>query len=264
MDHEPLFRDVTQRLSSVEGIQALFLAGSYGQGKADRFSDLDFVAVAEQPFHDGIASAWRAMLEAFYPVVFWNEVRGRGILLNAVTEGWLRCDLYVTAPKDFVKRSQATVRPLFDRAGIYDGLPERLDAAVPSPSRVKYLINEFIRVLGLMTVGFGRLEYVTLVKGVGLLRDMLSDLMLEECPVPDRGGALHLSRLLRPDQMAILQGLPYPGPDHDQLIEAHVKIAEGFFPIARRLARQVDVAWPDAFEAATRAHVFKELGVRFE
>jgi hypothetical protein len=263
MDHEPLFRDIADRMLSVDGIQALFLAGSYGQGKADRFSDLDFVAVAEQPYHDGIAKVWRATLEGIYPVVFWNELRGRGVLLNAVTEAWLRCDLYVTAPKDFGKRSQATVRPLFDRAGIYDGLPKSLEPATPDAKRVKYLINEFIRVLGLMPVGFGRLEYVTLVKGVGLLRDMLSDLMLEECPLPDRGGALHLSRLLRPDQMATLQGLPYPGPDHDQLIEAHVKVAEVFFPIARRLAWQVDVAWPDQFEAATRANIFRELGVRF-
>lgn len=155
------------------------------------------------------------------------------------------------------------MRPLFDRSGIYETLPEDLPPATPDPKRVSYLIHEFIRVLGLMTVGIGREEYVTLVKGSALLRDLLTDLMLEECPLPDRGGALHLSRLLKTDQMALLEALPYPGPKREALIEAHIAIAEAFFPMARRLAIQLSVEWPHRFEAATRQHLATELGIEF-
>ncbi|MGF1626311.1 MAG: nucleotidyltransferase domain-containing protein [Alphaproteobacteria bacterium] len=263
MDHEPLFRAIADRLRPEPGLAALFLAGSHGAGTADRFSDIDLVAVADAGHHGPVAALWREVLESLHPVVFWNERRGRGILLNAISEDWLRCDLHIVARDDLAGRCRATLRPLFDRAGVYDALPATLPPAQPDPERVRRSIDEFIRVLGLMTVGIGRGEYVTMVKGVGLLRDLLTDLMLEECPLPDRGGVLHLSRLLPPERMAQLQALPWPGPERDALIAANLAIAEAFFPLARRLARDLAVAWPERFEAATRRHLQKELGVAF-
>jgi hypothetical protein len=85
--------------------------------------------------------------------------------------------------------------------------------------------------------------------------------MLEECPLANRGGALHPSRLLRRDQIALLEALPYPGPDRDALIAAHVAMAEAFLPIARRMSRELGLAWPEAFEAATFRHLEAELGL---
>ncbi len=263
MDHEHFLRTISARLTDETAIEALFLAGSHGQSKADRFSDIDLVAIADEPHHARIAEAFRSVLGSEHKIVFWNEFRRGGTLLNAITESWLRCDLYVVERARFVRRSRATVKPLFDRSGIYDDLPEHLPPARPDPKRISGLIHEFIRVLGLMTVGMGRGEHVTMVKGVGLLRDMLTDLMLEECPVPDRGGILHLSRLLDADQMAVLENLPYPGPEPEALIEANVAVAEAFFPIARRLAGELEIAWPEDFEAATRRHLYVELGMEF-
>lgn len=254
---------MSEHLSAEPAVEALFLAGSHGQSKADRFSDIDLVAIADEPHHARIAETFRSALGSEHKIVFWNENRRGGTLLNAITESWLRCDLYVVERARFGRRSRANVKPLFDRSAIYDDLPEQLPPARPDPKRVNALIHEFIRVLGLMTVGMGRREYVTLVKGVGLLRDMLTDLMLEECPVTDRGGILHLSRLLDADQIAVLENLPYPGPEPEALIEANVALAEAFFPIARRLAGDLELEWPAEFEAATRRHLFVELGMEF-
>jgi hypothetical protein len=231
-------------------VASLFLAGSYGAGCADAFSDVDFVAVAAHDDHAQVAALWRDVVHQVEPVVFWSERRGQGILLNAVTESWLRCDVVIVAPGDFGRRSKAGVKVLFDRAGLYAGLPDVLPPATPNPERVAGIINEFIRVMGLLPVGLGRGEYVLLVKGAALLRDLLCDLMLEACPLPDRGGALHLSRLLTPDQMAVLRGLPYPGPERDALIAAHTATAAVFLPIARDMASRLGVTWPGAFEAA--------------
>ena len=41
------------------GIRALFLAGSHGSGKADAYSDIDFVALAEEGDHAAVVAAWR-------------------------------------------------------------------------------------------------------------------------------------------------------------------------------------------------------------
>ena len=48
----------------------------------------------------------------------------------------------------------------------------------------------------------------------------------------------------------------------DDLIAAHVAIAEAFLPRARRIADQIGLDWPTAFEAATRQHLHRELGIR--
>jgi hypothetical protein len=248
--HAAFINAVADLLAREPQVEALFLAGSHGAGCADAFSDVDFVAVAASDDHAGIAALWRAAIEQVEPVVFWNERRGQGILLNAITESWLRCDVVVVARDDVGRRCKAGVKVLFDRTGVYAGLPDTLPPATPDPVRVAGIINEFIRVMGLLPVGLGRGEYVLLVKGVALLRDLLCDLMLQDCALPDRGGALHLSRLLTGAQMDLLRGLPYPGPERAALIAAHQAVAAVFFPMARDMAARSGVVWPEAFEAA--------------
>ena len=263
MQHEPLVAALAAGLAAEPGAEALFLAGSHGAGRADRWSDLDFLAVAEPAAQAAIGARWRATLEAEARVVFWNQLPSRGLLLNAITEDWLRLDLHVLPRDGLGPRAKSGLKPIFDRAGIFAALPDDLPAAQPDPRRVSYQIREFLRVLGLMPVGLGRGELVTMVKGTGLLRDLLSDLMLEDCPLPDRGGILHLSRLLPPAEMALLRDLPWPGPERAALIAANLALAEAFLPRARDLARRLDLDWPEAFEAATRRHIERELGIVF-
>jgi hypothetical protein len=61
-----------------------------------------------------------------------------------------------------------------------------------------------------------------------MLRDMLIDLMQEDAALPEVQGALHLSRLLPPGDMAILTALPPARPD----VAAHLAIARTFVPRA--------------------------------
>lgn len=262
-DDPPIVRDIANQLVDRSEFLGLFLAGSYGRGDADQYSDVDFVAVTDPDRQDAAAALWRQTLENLRPIVFWNEQRGRNVLLNAITEDWLRYDVLIIRPEDIKGRAKSTIRPVFDHGNLYATLPDRLPDAVPNARRVTWQINEFIRILGLMRVGLGRGEYVLLVKGTGLLRDLLTDLMLEECPVADKGGILHPSRLLTADQMAVLQGLPYPGPHRSEVIAAHIALAEAFFPRARRLAEQLSIEWPTRFEAATRRVLQSELGISF-
>ncbi len=262
MSDAGFFRATGSRMDGAPGLEALFVAGSHGRGDADAWSDVDLVGIAEPDAHDAIVEAWRGALEAREPLVYWSA-RGAPVrLVNAITESWLRCDLLLIPRARFSGRARSGLRPLFDRAGIYDSLPADLPPAVPNPERVRAIVLEFLRVTGLMAVGLGRGEHVLLVRGAGLLRDLLTDLMVEECPLADRGGALHPSRLLRADQMAVLQDLPYPGPRRDEVIGAHVALAAAFLPRARQLCDSIGLDWPEAFEAATRRHLVERAGVR--
>ena len=83
------------------------------------------------------------------------------------------------------------------------------------------MINEFIRVIGMAPVVFGRSELVTAVQGAGLNRDMLINLMLA----------------------------------------VHKAIADVFFPRAKRMAADLDIEWPTKFEETTRAQLQANLGL---
>lgn len=241
-------------------IRALFVAGSYGRGTADAFSDLDFLAVAAPNDHEEVVRAWRRTLDGLAEIVFWNARGERARVLNAITSDWLRCDLLLVGPDGLARRARDRLRPLIDRDGLFDALPASLPSKEPDEARVRAIVEEFIRVLGLLTVAAGRGEYYLGVTGATLLRDQLVKLMLEEVSDPDPGGALHLSRVLPPGRMQALESLPFPRPIRSEVIHAHIAVARDFFPRARALASRLGMAWPEEFEAATRRVLERHLG----
>lgn len=262
MEQQALMSAMAANMNANMALRALFLGGSHGQETADQWSDIDFIAVAAPEQHMALAARWRTALETVAPIVFWNQIDGGGIVFNAITDDWLRIDLSIQDIESFsARRARNLVKPLIDRDGIYDALATTLPDRQPDPQKLRYIINEFIRVLGLTPVAMGRGEYVTAVWGTGLLRNLLIDLLQQQhVALPDPGGALHLSRLLPPEQMAMLAALPYPGPTRDDLITADRALARAFFPPARQLAARIGLDWPDAFEAATRRHLAATLG----
>jgi hypothetical protein len=260
MDQQGLIAAIKTSLADRQAIRGLFLSGSFGRGTADEWSDVDLIALAAPQDHAAIAADWRQVLDAITPIVFWQEPPRGGILINAISEEWLRCDLVITTPENFGRRAKNTVKPLIDRDGIYDGLPETLPPRESDAGTVRYLIHEFIRMLGLMPVVLGRGEYVTMVLGVGMLRGHLETLLMQDVTQPDPGGILHQSRLLPPEQMQLLKSLPYPGPEREAVIAANFAIAREFMPRARAMAERLGIDWPEAFEAATRRRLAATLG----
>ena len=162
-------RAVADRLSPDEGMRALFVAGSLGAGTADAWSDLDLVAVAEPARHAAAAAAFAAAVGAVSPLVMRRERLGRASLVKLVTERWDRCDLFLAGGDDFLgsRCARDQLRPLLDRDGLHARLPETLPPAAPDPKRVAFIVEEFIRVLGLLPVGLGRGELVLSTRGRG-------------------------------------------------------------------------------------------------
>jgi len=260
MNQQDLIEAIKSALADDAAIHAVFLAGSFGRGTADEYSDVDLLALVAPEGQMAFAERWRAVLEAITPIVFWSELNRGGLIINAVSEDWLRCDLNIVSPNQLGHRAKNTVKPLIDRDGLYDALPDRLPPKAPDPRMVSYLIHEFIRMLGLMPVVLGREEYVTMALGVGMMRDHLASLLMQDVTNPDPGGMLHQSELLSADQMELLAALPYPGPERETLIDANFEIARHFMPRARAMAKRLDIAWPEQFEAATRRRLSLTLG----
>ena len=257
MDQAAIIKGVTDYLAGDQRIDALFLSGSFGRGEEDEFSDVDFVAVAPPDHHDTLMQVWRSALECVAPLIMWKRPYPNAPLINAITEDWIRCDLYLVAPDAFSGRAKNTLKPLIDPGDIYNELPD----AVPNKMRIAGMITEFIRVIGMTPIAIGRGELVTAVQGAGLTRDILINLMLEEVTQPDKGGAMHLSKLLPPEDFATLMMLPAPAPDRASALAAHKAIAGVFFPRAKRMAAELEIEWPTTFEETTRTQLEANLGL---
>lgn len=260
MTRDELIDAVAARAAGDPRVVALFLGGSLGAGAGDRFSDCDFVLAVGPQAHAAFVAGLQAWVAGFAELALWRQVYPNLPLFLAVTPEYLRFDLTVTVP-DRLAGTKAAWRPLHDPDGFYDRLPERPPERAPDAAKVAALVEEFWRILGLLPVGVGRGEYVVAVSGVGLLRDQLIALLIEAEAPPTPPGALHLSRVLPAEAMAILERLPPAAANRKSVIEASFALAAVFQAMARPLAARTGAPWPDALEAAARDHIRRELGL---
>ena len=261
MDHRQAIEAIAGALRDAPDIRALFLSGSHATGLADAYSDIDFVLVTPSGATDATAALWREAVARTGEIVLWWDRTVRPALINAVTAEWLRVDVVILKPDQMSAQRQDGLLPVFDHDGLYSSLAATTAPRSPDPRRVRYMIEEFIRILGLLHLAAGREEYINGVLGVFHLRNLLVDLIIEETAAPNRGGALHLNRLLTEGQKAELIGLPAAVPAREAMISAHLAYAVAFLPRARRLADRWGVDWPERFEEVTWEKLRSALGV---
>jgi len=257
-----LIEAIHRTLEADERIEAAWLSGSFGKGEADELSDVDVLLLVREPWKEA-ADAYDADVGAIAEAVLVNPLFG-GRVLNVVTAEWERFDLSFVQAQDLGRYDRSALKPLFNRTGLEPPTRERKPYR-PPPEKIAGMIHEFLRVLGLMPVAFGREEYVISAWGVEMQRRGLIDLMLEANRIApeDRGGALHLRRLITPEQHALLAALPPVSADPDALVAVNLAIARLYLPLARRLAAELGVEWPEAFEQATRRRLRTALGITF-
>ena len=261
MDHQDVISTVANALKDAPGIRALFLSGSYGNGMADAYSDIDFVMVAEDGASDAVATLWRDAVAQTGEIVLWWDRKPVPVLINAITEDWTRTDVIILKPDQMRAHTQSSLKVLFDHDRIYEDLAETQPAAQPDPKRFTHQVEEFIRILGLLHLAAGREEYINGVLGVFHLRNKLVDLLIAETNAPNRGGILHLNRLITDEQKALLTSLPPPVPERQAMIDAHLAYAAAFLPRARARAASIGADWPERFEAVTWARLAESLGI---
>ncbi|MFC3078052.1 aminoglycoside 6-adenylyltransferase [Phenylobacterium terrae] len=260
MTRDDLLGAATEAARADPRVLAFLLTGSLATAEADAYSDIDTVmVVAPSDLPDMVAEA-RSWLEALTEVVLWRQVHPPYPLFHAITPEWLRFDLTIAAP-DRLGLSRDRARPLLDRAGVYEALPPHPPARTLRPEAVERIVEEFLRVLALAPVALGRRDYVGAVTGNGLLRGLLIELMVAEQNPAAPPGAKSLSRVLPPEDIAVLASLPSPAATRESALAASVGLAAAFLPRARRLAESAGVTWPQRLESACRAHLRRELGL---
>ncbi|PCJ08544.1 MAG: hypothetical protein COB16_07695 [Rhodobacteraceae bacterium] len=261
MEHSKIIETIAHSLRENPTVRALFLSGSYSNGLADKYSDIDFVLVTTDGASDEVAALWRKAVSQTGEIVLWWDRTPRPTLINAITDDWTRIDALILKPNQMGLQTQDSLKPLFDHDGIFDSLPATSAIKGPNLAKLKYQFEEFIRILGLLHLAAGRKEYINGVLGVFHLRNLLIDLLIAETGAPHRGGALHLNRLITSEQKDLLTSLPPAVPTRDAMISAHLAYAQAYLPRARKLAQKWEIEWPDRFEAVTWHQLRKSLSI---
>jgi predicted nucleotidyltransferase len=246
---------ILKAMSALPRVKGLFLSGSHARGTADAWSDLDTVLVVDAADQAGVVDAARVALA---PTVMFRKQGGAEVtLVNAILPDWTRVDLLMEPEARFVKRGKGSVRAVHDPADLIARLG--VAAAAGSAQRVAFATEEFLRVLGLLSVAAGRQEWVLGTMGAGLLRDQLLVLMKAEAGTLGEG-MLHLTRSVSAMDYALLERMPPITPDEENVVAAHVALARIFVPRAKAYLAAQGLDWPAEFEEATRAHLGRALG----
>jgi len=260
--HSEVIQTITDEIQDVPEIRALFLSGSYGNGMADEYSDIDFVLVAKDGASDAVAEIWRRAVGKTGEIILWWDRINVPVLINAITEDWTRTDVIMLRADQTGSLMQSALKPLIDHDDIFPSLAKTAENFGPNLKKFRYQVEEFIRILGLLDLAAGREEYINGVLGVFHLRNLLVDLLIEETGAPNRGGILHLNRLITDEQKDLLTSLPPANPNRNSMISAHLAYAKAYLPRARVRALRLGMKWPERFEAATWAKLSKTLSVQ--
>lgn len=261
MTQSDMIAKIADATRDVPGIKALFLSGSHANGLADAYSDIDFLLVADEGANDDMSGAWRTAISQLGEIILWWDRNTVPTLINAITDDWTRIDVIILKPDQMGAHTQEGLKPVFDHKAIYESLPAQKPKPAPNVAKFKYQIENFIRILGLLPLAVGRKEYINGVLGVFHLRNLLVELLIEETDAPNRGGVLHLNRLITDEQKTLLTELPPPVPEHDAMIAAHLAYAAAYLPRARKRAKTLGLEWPERFEEVTWAKLQEALGV---
>ncbi|MBX3536070.1 MAG: hypothetical protein KF735_00415 [Chelatococcus sp.] len=261
MNNATAITTITRALEDKPDIRALFLGGSYGVGLEDAYSDLDFIAVTASGPTDAFASLWHEAVSQTGEIVLWWDRQVKPMLINAVTADWLRVDVQIVTPAQTAQLTRGSLKALFDHDRIYDDLAPTLAVSEPNLRRLQWQFEEFIRILGLLPLAMGRHEYINAVTGTFHLRNLLIDLLIEETAAPNRGGALHLNRLITREQRDLLEALPALTPSREAVVPAYLAYATAYLPRARRFAQSLGIEWPGRLEEAMWARLKNELAI---
>jgi predicted nucleotidyltransferase len=240
--------------------ESLWLSGSLANGEGDTWSDVDFVVVVAKETLPACVADYGRDVSAIAPAVHSQTLFGR--VIHVVTEAWDRFDLLFTTPEEFAARDPAGVSLIFARQGAAQPKGVSPPPAALSDEQLTAQIREFIRILGLSAVVLNRGHEVLAPDGMQILRNIAVDLMLAENGRTRAGmSPKALARIMTDEQMAALAALPPLSATRASLTATLETYAALVLPRARKLAAARGIAWPQAFEDATRAWLRKTLDV---
>lgn len=241
---------IVAALSARSEIVAIWIDGSLSRGAGDGHSDVDVgLAVAD----DGLGAFLDAMPRLLRHSCDAVLVKVAGRLVNLVTSEWTRADIFIRTASEIAGGVQGPVEVVHDPGDSVRQL-DAVPTAVPG-ARVREVVEEFIRLIGLLPTAVAREEWIGGYVATGGMAAMVTEVMQYENGTHRIGGALRLSSRLTAEQRAEFDALPPLHPDRSSVVETQLALARSFFAHARSVADEAGVSYPEEAERAVRAHL---------
>ena len=249
--------DLRGRLDGDGQVQAAWLAGSFGRGNADRYSDIDLhLLLADVDAFRAGAREWLGSLRSLvlYKLLF------DGQMINALTDEGLRIDIWLHA--DAPPLDPAAVDVLLDRNGILR--LEAPPAAPPNPAQVAdsllAQIEEFWRCVSLLPTVIGRHELLVSFMGLYVELGLVTDILVAGYGVQRERGVKVLNPYLGDERRAELEAaLQLNGLNAESLVMAHMALAGVVRKHGPLIAQHAGFAYPAALEEAVLRYAAREL-----
>ena len=254
-----LFDRALAVLAADERVRAIWLSGSVARGDADAASDLDLIVTVADESHGSFASEWQDWLGAITETVLAKPLVFAPGSFYAVTPDWLRLDVIVERASDIDRSMFRTRIAVLDRDQLSAMLPAEEAAAGPSKDKVASLVEEFLRIHGLLPVIVLRRDWLLGVEGVHTLRSLLYQLFVEASAPHATTGLKRWSDKLGAQHREVLEALPTGEATREGVIEGHLALVGAFRAHAPEICDRLGVAWPHRLERATYSHVERQL-----
>ncbi|MET9023829.1 hypothetical protein ABZV93_28025 [Actinopolymorpha sp. NPDC004070] len=244
-------------------ILAAWLAGSFANGEADTYSDVDVHCLVSDDSAEWFRDNWPDTAAAIAgPLVLATSLPGL-IGGYALTKDWQHVDLIIH-PRSTSAPITAGIVPLYDSTG--DLLPARQVAPelhMGEPFFPEAAVKLCLYFLGNLAVTFGRNELTVAHSGINAIRDGLVQVMLAERGVHRRGGNKRLNPYLSAEQRTFLESIPAADVSVDGITATIRVLSREFIRRGRALAERTGATWPRDLEDATIAYLLRHVGVDF-
>jgi hypothetical protein len=262
--YQALFDDAVAVLAADERVRALWVHGSVGRDEADASSDLDLIlAVADDAFDD-LWATWPELLGSITPTVLARALPWIPGIVYALTPECTRIDLVMERVGAVPTSGFGRRAVVFDRDGLDELVPPPPTPPGPDRAKVETAIEEPLRYLSLLPAMLDRGAFLLVQEGYGHIRRRLVELYLEANAPQAKVGMKHGRFQLTDEQYAVLEALPWPQADREELVAAHQVIGSRLLQIGKPIAASVGHPWPQPLEDAVRAHLRRELGIELD
>ena len=241
-------------------IRAAWLAGSFGQKTADRWSDVDAHLLVDPAALNEFREEVETWLAEIRPLVFMRMMFS-GRMVNAMTDEAMRLDVWLHDGE----RAEVTLgesRVLYEKESPLAWQPSPGDALTPEAAGelLNRAVPEFWRCVAMLPVVVGRDEKLVAAAGNSIILLLLTDVL---CAASGRR---------RDRGVKALNGFLLP--DHRQRVEEAVSLTKlplekaARFPLrlacimrecGPAICEQWQVAYPRAMEEAVLHYVTQEL-----
>lgn len=241
-------------------IRAAWLAGSFGKGIADRWSDVDAHLLIAPDHSAEFRAGVRGWLETLRPFVLYRLMFG-GQMVNAMTDEGMRLDVWLHDGES-AEVVEGQTRVLYAQEGVLTWKPHpgtELSQA-EAAAELERAIPEFWRCVAILPVPLGRDEKLIGAAGNFLILLLLTDVLSVQSGIRKDRGVKAINGFLPPDLRRLAENATsLPALTHEELARFQLRLARIMQEHGPVICEQWSVDYPQTLEDAALGYVVGEL-----